>query len=77
MGVCLSLRVGEALLLPLGMWPECFAHTGTRGGGAGAVLGGRGALGQRAGGPPAALRVTAPPRPTATLVLIPAMKICV
>jgi hypothetical protein len=40
-------------VLPLGMWPECFAHTR---GGAGAVLGGR----RAASGEPA-LRVPAPP----------------
>jgi hypothetical protein len=44
-------------VLPLGMWPECFAHTR---GGAGAVLGGRRAAGRRAG---AARPRPAPPRP--------------
>ena len=49
MGVCLSLRLGKALVLPLGMWSECFAHTR---GGAGAVLGGRRAAGRRCASPP-------------------------
>jgi hypothetical protein len=44
-----SLLVGEALVLPLGMWRECFAHTR---GGAGTVLGGRGAAGRRSASPP-------------------------
>ncbi len=43
-GVCPSLRVGEALVLSLGMWSECFAHTR---GVAGAVLGGLRAAGRR------------------------------
>ncbi len=43
-------------MLPLGMWSECFAHTR---GGAGAVLGGRRAVGRRAG---AARPRPAPPR---------------
>ena len=50
------MRVGEALVLPLGMWSECFAHTR---GGAGAVLRGRRAVGRRAG---AARPRPAPPR---------------
>jgi hypothetical protein len=45
-GVWLSLRLGEARVLPLGMWPDYFAHAR---GGAGAVLGGRRAAGRRAG----------------------------
>ncbi len=42
------MRVGKALVLPLGMWPECFAHTW---GDAGAVLGGlqAGRVGRGAG----------------------------
>ncbi len=36
-------------MLPLGMWPECFAHTR---GGAGAVLGGRRAASRRCASPP-------------------------
>jgi hypothetical protein len=45
----MSLLVGEALVLPLGMWPECLAHTR---GCAGAVLGGQGAAGRRCASPP-------------------------
>jgi hypothetical protein len=58
-GVWRSLLLGEVRVLPLGMWPDCFAHTRS---GAGAVLGGRGAAGRRAG----AARprpAPAPPRP--------------
>ncbi len=38
------MLVGEALVLPLGMWPECFAYAG---GGAGAILSVQGDAGQR------------------------------
>ncbi len=52
-GVWKSLWLGEARVLPLGRWPDCFTHAR---GGAGAFLGGR-----RAGGP--ARHAPAPPRP--------------